>query len=176
MSKRLGFVGGGDWAKDRLVPDVVKAVLHHETVVVRSPNAIRPWQHVLEPLSGYLLLANRLYEHGQEYAEAWNFGPYDEDAKPVWWIVEKLCSMMGSSGGYTVDGGEHPHEARYLKLDCSKARQLLGWQPRLRIESALERVALWARAYEEGDEMRSFTLEQIREYESLTSDHVGMSV
>lgn len=166
-------IGGGDWAKDRLIPDIVKAVLEHQPVIVRNPEAVRPWQHVVEPLSGYLLLARRLFEQRQEYAGPWNFGPYDEDARTVRWIVERLCAIMSAGAGYEVDDRAQPHEATYLKLDCSKARQLLGWKPKWSLEKALEQVADWARAYERGKDMRSFTLGQIREYESHPTVVVG---
>lgn len=167
-SARAGnVIGGGDWAADRLVPDALRAFERGEPVVIRNPNATRPWQHVLEPLSGYLALAERLYTEGQTWAEGWNFGPLDEDAQPVWWIVERLVNDWGRGASWRLDGGEHPHEARYLKLDISKARQRLGWQPRWSLAKALEQINGWHRAYLQRADMRDATLRQIAAF-SLT--------
>ncbi|WP_058936442.1 CDP-glucose 4,6-dehydratase [Roseateles depolymerans] len=157
-------IGGGDWALDRLLPDVLRALEQREPVLIRNPHAIRPWQHVLEPLSGYLLLAERLYTHGQTDAEGWNFGPRDEDARPVQWIVEHLCSKWGKDAGWTLQPGEHPHEAHFLKLDISKARQRLQWAPRWSLEIALSRITEWHQAWLKGQDMRAFTLNQISQY------------
>ena len=122
-SARSGnVIGGGDWAKDRLVPDCIRSILKGEKIIIRNPQSIRPWQHVLEPLSGYLILAQKLYEKGTPYAEAWNFGPDDQDAKTVEWIVKEMCTKWGEDASYEIDKGKHPHEAHYLKLDCSKAK------------------------------------------------------
>jgi len=166
-SARAGnVIGGGDWSEDRLVPDVLRAFSTGKPVIVRSPHAIRPWQHVLEPLSGYLLLAQKLYEQGATYAEGWNFGPHDDDAKPVQWIVEQLAQQWGESASWQLDGGDHPHEAHYLKLDCSKAKMRLHWQPRWHLEHALEMIVAWQRAWLSKQDMRSFTLNQITQYES----------
>ncbi len=164
-SARAGnVIGGGDWALDRLVPDCVRAILADEPVRVRNPHAIRPWQHVLEPLSGYLLLAQRLFEEGPVFASAWNFGPAEEDARPVGWIVERLCAAWGERARYETDPGEHPHEAHYLKLDCSKARMELGWRPRWDLETALDRIIDWTRACRDGKELREVSLRQIGAY------------
>jgi len=157
-------IGGGDWAVDRLIPDCIRALEQDEKIYIRSPHAIRPWQHVLEPLSGYLLLAERLYIQGTLYGEGWNFGPDDNDAKPVEWIVQTLCSLWGNSAGYAVDTGHHPHEANYLKLDCSKAKMQLGWEPRWRLTTALEKICEWHRVYHAGGSVRECCLEQIHEY------------
>ncbi len=159
-------IGGGDWAADRLVPDILRALERCEPVLVRNPNAIRPWQHVLEPLSGYLLLAERLFEHGQADAESWNFGPLDEDAKPVRWIVERLCSSWGDGAQWTQQPGDHPHEANFLKLDISKARQRLRWMPRWSLDTALTRITEWHQAWLSGQDMRAFCLHQIIQYRS----------
>ena len=159
-------IGGGDWAGDRLVPDCLRALLADAPVRIRNPHAIRPWQHVLEPLSGYLLLARRLYEAGAEFAEAWNFGPAETDARPVAWIVERLCGLWGESAGWQLDPGEHPHEANYLKLDCSKARTRLGWSPAWNLGEALEAIVAWTRAYKDGADLRAFTLSQIETYQT----------
>lgn len=123
-------IGGGDWAADRLVPDILRSLLAGEVVRVRNPQAVRPWQHVLEPLDGYLTLGQKLYQEGPRFGEAWNFGPHEADAEPVERIVQRICRLWGGSARYEIDRGEHPHEARYLKLDCSKARSVLGWRPR----------------------------------------------
>lgn len=165
-SARAGnVIGGGDWAADRLIPDCIKALLAGERIRIRNPHAIRPWQHVLEPLSGYLALARRLYEDGCDYADGWNFGPADEDAKPVEWIVRQMCSLWGENASYAVDDGDHPHEAHYLKLDCSKARMRLGWKPRWDLTAALDSIVEWTRAYRSGSNMRAICLEQIERYE-----------
>ncbi len=165
-SVRAGnVIGGGDWAADRLIPDILRAISDGKPVVIRSPHAIRPWQHVLEPLSGYLLLAQKLYQEGVAYAEGWNFGPYDEDARPVQWIVERLTQQWGDDASWQLDGGDHPHEAHYLKLDCSKARMRLHWQPRWHLEHTLEMIVAWQRAWLAKQDMRSFTQNQIAQYE-----------
>ena len=164
-SVRAGnVIGGGDWAGDRLIPDILRAISAGQPVVIRSPHAIRPWQHVLEPLSGYLLLAQCLYERGAEFAEGWNFGPNDEDAKPVQWIVERLTQQWGEGASWQLDGGDHPHEAHYLKLDCSKAKMRLHWQPRWHLEHTLEMIVAWQRAWLAKEDMRRFTLQQIEQY------------
>ena len=164
-SARAGnVIGGGDWAQDRLICDCVRALLAGEQILLRNPAAIRPWQHVLEPLSGYLQLAQKLFLEGPRFAEAWNFGPRDEDARPVEWIVQRLCEKWGPTAFYSVAKGDHPHEAHYLKLDCSKARALLGWQPRMRLEQALDSIIAWTLACQAGEDMRAFTLRQISDY------------
>lgn len=164
-SARAGnVIGGGDWAEDRLIPDMVRAFSENRPVLIRNPDAIRPWQHVLEPLAGYLLLAQRLYEEGSAYAEGWNFGPADDDAKSVQWIVEQLTQQWGEGVGWMLDQAEHPHEAHYLKLDCSKSRMRLDWRPRWELGQALERIAAWHKAHRQGRDMREFTLEQIAAY------------
>jgi CDP-glucose 4,6-dehydratase len=164
-SARSGnVIGGGDWSADRLVPDCIKALLRGEKITVRNPDSIRPWQHVLEPLGGYLLLAQKLYENGAGYAQAWNFGPDEDDIRPVEWIVSKVCEKWGKDASYEIDKGEHPHEARYLKLDCSKARALLGWHPAWNLDTAIDKVIEWARAYKGHKDIRKICLKQIREY------------
>jgi CDP-glucose 4,6-dehydratase len=164
-SGRAGnVIGGGDWAEDRLIPDIMRAITQGTPVNIRNPHAIRPWQHVLEPLSGYLVLAQKLYEEGAVYAEGWNFGPSDADAKPVQWIVEKLTQAWGESASWGLDGGNHPHEAHYLKLDCSKAKMRLDWHPRWHLEDALGAIIEWQRAYRDGKDMHELTLRQIGAY------------
>lgn len=159
-------IGGGDWATDRLIPDIIRAIMANEPVRIRNPHAIRPWQHVLEPLSGYLTLAQRLYEQGAAYAEGWNFGPADEDAKPVEWIVQRLCEQWGADARYEIDSGDHPHEAHYLKLDCSKARMRLGWQPRWNLRQTLDSIIEWVKVYQTSGDVRACCLQQIEEYQN----------
>jgi CDP-glucose 4,6-dehydratase len=164
-SARAGnVIGGGDWAADRLVPDILRAFERGEPVIVRNPLSIRPWQHVLEPLSGYLHLAERLWDEGQSAAEAWNFGPRDDDARPVQWIVEHMARTWGQGAGWRQDGGQHPHEAYHLKLDISKSGQRLGWHPRWNLETALVQVTHWHRGWLSGADMRSLCLQQIQQY------------
>lgn len=159
-------IGGGDWAEDRLIPDILRALEQQIPVLIRNPHAIRPWQHVLEPLSGYLLLAERLYKQGQTDSEGWNFGPCDEDAQPVQWIVEHLCHAWGNGASWSLQAGEHPHEASFLKLDISKARQRLHWAPRWSLETALSRIIDWHQACRKGADMRAICLEQITQYQT----------
>jgi CDP-glucose 4,6-dehydratase len=156
-------IGGGDWAVDRLVPDILRALEKRQAVQIRNPNAIRPWQHVLEPLSGYLVLAERLFVYGQADAEGWNFGPVDDDAQTVQWIVERLCAIWGGAS-WTMQPGDHPHEARFLKLDISKARQRLGWVPRWSLDTALDQIVRWHQAWMDGQDMRSICQFQIQSY------------
>lgn len=165
-SGRAGnVIGGGDWATDRLVPDLLRAFESGKPAQIRNPHAIRPWQHVLEPVSGYLVLAQQLVSGGMDYAEGWNFGPSDNDAKPVSWIAERMAQIWGNGAGYRVDDAtKHPHEAHYLKLDCSKARSRLGWQPRWDLARALDEVVSWHRAYLGGADMREVCLEQISRF------------
>ena len=154
-------IGGGDWAEDRLIPDVIRAASAQEKVKSRNLHSIRPWQHVLEPVSGYLLLAQKLYEEGVAYAEGWNFGPDDEDVKPVQWIVERIIQQCSNGASWELDQGNNPHEAHYLKLDCSKAKKHLGWYPKLKLIDALENTVAWHQAYLGDDDMRVFSLNQI---------------
>lgn len=166
-SARAGnVIGGGDWAQDRLIPDMLRAIGKNESVMIRNPHAIRPWQHVLEPLSGYLLLAEKLYNEGPVYAEGWNFGPHDIDAKPVAWIIERLTQQWGQGASWKLDGQAHPHEATYLKLDCSKARGRLGWRPRWDIGQTIEKIVEWHKAYDQRIDMRQVTLAQINSYQN----------
>jgi CDP-glucose 4,6-dehydratase len=157
-------IGGGDWALDRLLPDVLRALQDKKPVLIRNPHSIRPWQHVLEPLSGYLLLAERLYKNGQLDAEGWNFGPRDEDAQTVHWIVERLCDLWGNGAHWKLQPGDHPHEASFLKLDISKARQRLQWSPRWSLEAALNNVIEWHQAWLAEQDMRAVCLNQISQY------------
>ena len=160
-------IGGGDWASDRLLPDILSAFAEGRPARIRNPSAIRPWQHVLEPLRGYLTLAERLYAQGPAFAEAWNFGPQDEDAKPVQWIVEHMAALWGAGAQWQTDGLAHPHEAHSLKLDISKARSRLHWHPALRLPDALQRIVDWSRRHRDGADMRAVTLDQIAHYQQL---------
>ena len=167
-SARAGnVIGGGDWAADRLVPDILRAFEQNQPVTIRNPHATRPWQHVLEPLSGYLTLAEHLVTQGQTYAEGWNFGPKDDDAQPVQWIVEHMVNSWSNGASWQQDGGTHPHEANYLKLDISKAKARLGWQPRWPLATALENITVWHQAYLANADMKKLCLAQIEQYLSV---------
>ena len=166
-SARAGnVIGGGDWALDRLIPDILRAIQVGEPVRIRSPHAVRPWQHVLEPLNGYLQLAQKLFEDGSGYAEGWNFGPNDEDAKPVEWIVEQLTRQWGEGAHWELDAKVQPHEANFLKLDCSKAKSRLGWQPQWGLAQTLEAIIEWYRAYQAGENMHERTMLQVASYQN----------
>jgi CDP-glucose 4,6-dehydratase len=157
-------IGGGDWAVDRLIPDVVRSIESGQVTKIRSPFALRPWQHVLEPLSGYLLLAEHLIREPQAYAQGWNFGPADSDVRPVQWIVERLVDVWGEGAHWVLDDQPHPHEATYLKLDASLAKDRLGWRPRWSLEQTLDAIVEWHRAQQEGRNMRALSLAQIERY------------
>lgn len=164
-SARAGnVIGGGDWADDRLIPDFIRAISKGEELKIRSPYAIRPWQHVLEPLSGYLALAAKLFTEGAKYAEGWNFGPDDRDAKNVEWITNTICQLWGDGAKYSVDPDPQPHEANYLKLDCSKAKAELDWVPKWNIETTLRSIVDWNKAFMSGKNIREITLQQINQY------------
>ena len=166
-SGRAGnVIGGGDWAADRLIPDILRAIEAGQPVNIRSPHAIRPWQHVLEPLSGYLKLAEKLFTDGPAYAEGWNFGPADEDAKPVQWIVERLTQSWGEGASWELDTNPQPHEAHYLKLDCSKAKAKLAWYPRWQLSATLAGIVEWHKAMLNRADMKAFTCGQISQYEN----------
>jgi CDP-glucose 4,6-dehydratase len=170
-SARAGnVVGGGDWAKDRLVPDMVKAFAERKPVKIRNPQAVRPWQYILDPLRGYLLLGQKLYEQGTAFAGAWNFGPYPDDAQPVCKVVESFASAWGSPVSWEPDGGEHAHEAQMLQLDWNKAREHLGWSPVLRLPDALSLTAAWYQNFLSGGSAREKCLEQISTYTAMLDD------
>ncbi len=156
-------IGGGDWAEDRLIPDFFRAVLNGDKVMIRNPKSIRPWQHVLEPLSGYLLLAEKLYKHGPKFSSAWNFGPDRIDAKSVEWIIKSLCGKW-EGASYEIDKGKHPHEAHYLILDHSKAAKYLGWRPKWRLEKALDMTVDWVKDLKRNEDMNEVCISQIRKY------------
>jgi CDP-glucose 4,6-dehydratase len=168
-SARAGnVIGGGDWAMDRLIPDIMRALINGETIKIRNPRSIRPWQHVLEPLSGYLMLAQNLYESGEPFAQAFNFGPLDSDVKEVEWIVKKMTDLWGCKDSYRFEKDLNSlHEATYLKLDCSKAVSLLKWQPSWDLATALESIVSWSKFYQiNSQSVQEICLSQIQDFES----------
>lgn len=165
-SARAGnVIGGGDWATDRLIPDIFKALKKNKPVFIRHPKAIRPWQHVLEPLSGYLNLAQKLFTFGKNYAEAWNFGPQHNDAKPVEWIVENIIEQWGGNNSWKKEINKQPYEAKILKLDITKANNLLNWKPKLTLSQALDLTVGWHKSWLNGDNAENICLEQINTFE-----------
>ena len=165
-SARAGnVIGGGDWADDRLIPDILKSFEKKSPVIVRNPMATRPWQHVLEPLSGYLVLAEHLCTEGKSYAEAWNFGPKDEDCKPVSWILDRMVANWNDQATWELDKNNNPHEAGYLKLDCSKAASKLNWQPKWNLDYTLDKIINWHQKYLNGSNVQDECLNEIAEYQ-----------
>lgn len=162
-------IGGGDWATDRLIPDIVRAFEIGQPVVIRNPHATRPWQHVLEPLRGYLMLAEKLSCFGSIYSGSYNFGPSLNDTQPVQWIVERMVGLWGEGARWQLDRGINPHEASFLKLDIRKAAERLGWQPMLQLDDALDMIISWARQRRSGQDIRQITLEQIQQYQRIMS-------
>jgi CDP-glucose 4,6-dehydratase len=158
-------IGGGDWGEDRLIPDIMRAAGAGTPIPIRRPDAVRPWQHVLEPLSGYLLLAQRLWDDAA-FAEGWNFGPAADDAKPVRWIADRIGELWPDELTWELDEGPHPHEAGFLALDSTKARERLGWAPAWELETALERIVEWHVGHRDGADLRALTLAQIYGYSS----------
>ncbi len=158
-------IGGGDWGKDRLIPDIIRGILKNETIKIRNPNSTRPWQHVLDPLNGYLTLAEKLWSSGSKFSESWNFGPLEKDEKPVKWIVKKLTEQYSKNIMWDTDNNASPHEENHLKLNCTKANSKLNWLPKLNIEQGIEWTFSWYKKYEEKDNMREVTEEQIKEFE-----------
>ena len=164
-SARAGnVIGGGDWAEDRLIPDILRAFEKSEPVVIRNPLSTRPWQHVLEPLSGYLVLAQELFLNGDEFAEAWNFGPKDEDCKPVSWILNKMVKYWGNNANWIIDEDNNPHEAVFLKLDCSKASNRLKWNPKWNLQFVLKSIVDWHQIYSNGGDIKTQCLKEINYY------------
>jgi len=167
-SARAGnVIGGGDWGQDRLIPDCVRDLSRNKIITIRNPDAVRPWQHVLEPLSGYLLLGSKMYQEGYKYAGAWNFGPPDSDIITVEEIVKKIISYWGDGKYKTEVSSKNPHEAKLLKLDCSKAHSLLGWNSVYNVDETLKETAEWYKKYYEGmksKELYKFTVKQTKEY------------
>lgn len=161
-------IGGGDWAANRLIPDILQALIQKESVLIRNPQATRPWQHVLEPLNGYLMLAEKLYCEGSTYGEGWNFGPDDINVKPVAWIADYLYRYWGEGLTWQRDLSiAHAHENTYLKLDCSKARMRLNWHPKLDLKTTLEWIVDWTKAYQSGVDMQNYTKTQINQFMDL---------
>ncbi len=169
-SVRAGnVIGGGDWAADRLIPDIIRAVSDGRPVRIRHPHAVRPWQHVLEPVSAYLTLAQRLYVEGPTFGGGWNFGPDENDARPVQWIVERLMASWGDGAAWELEQGPQPHEAHYLKLDCSKARTSLDWRPRWSLTQALDRIVEWYKAYQDQRDVLQISLAQLDDFMATVS-------
>ncbi|MCL4125783.1 UNVERIFIED_CONTAM: hypothetical protein GTU68_036908 [Idotea baltica] len=163
-SARAGnVIGGGDWSDDRLIPDILKAFEKKEPVVIRNPLSTRPWQHVLEPLSGYLVLAEALYEDSS-FAEGWNFGPRDEDCRPVNWILDKMVTKWGDGASWELDKNNNPHEAGFLKLDISKAKNRLKWEPKWQLNTTLDLIVDWQQNYLSGSDMNDICLQEIKKY------------
>jgi CDP-glucose 4,6-dehydratase len=171
-SVRAGnVIGGGDWADDRLIPDILKSFEKGKPVIIRNPKATRPWQHVLEPLSGYLILAQRLYKNQEKYAEGWNFGPNSNDAKSVDWILDKMISKWPNSS-WELDKKSNPHEADFLKLDISKSKSKLGWRPIWGLKHTLDNIIVWHRAWLNKEDMQAMCLTEIKEYMADMSNEV----
>ncbi len=162
-------IGGGDWAMDRLVPDIISAFAQNKPILMRNPNAIRPWQHVMEPLRGYLSLAEHLVAQGVDFAEGWNFGPSEEDARPVEWLVQQMAQRWGGGAHWQFDAKQPLHEAGLLKLDISKAKNRLGWSPVIGLGAALDLVIEWAKQRQNGADARTLTQQQIATYQRLSA-------
>jgi CDP-glucose 4,6-dehydratase len=171
-SVRAGNVlGGGDWAEDRLIPEIMKAIEAKRVIKLRHPDAYRSWQHVLEPLRGYLMLAEKLYSQGPDYAEAWNFGADSHDLRSVAWVMEKIAELWGTGVRWELEAGKQLHEARFLNLDCAKAKMRLGWEPKLDLEQALEWTVSWYKTYQNDPAaVKEFTETQIINYTKLLND------
>lgn len=173
-SARAGnAIGGGDWTSHQLIPDLMRAFLDGEACSIRNPSAFRPWQFVLEPLRGYLMLAEKLTEDGAAFASGWNFGPVDADVRPVSWIADEMVRLWGDGAAWQLDSGSHPREAHALKLDASKAGAQLGWRPALPLGEALRWIAEWYKAFRDGADLQRVTLSQIHRYEELVRLQAG---
>ena len=164
-------IGGGDWAENRIIPDFIKKIQQKQKLVIRNPESIRPWQFVLEPLNGYLMLAEKLFQNSLDYAESWNFGPNKKDDKTVEWLISKFDKEYGDGNGNSfqiVSSKESIHESKYLKLDCSKSIGRLNWSPKLSIEKSISMTCDWYRNfYKDNQDMYSFSVKQIKQYESI---------
>jgi CDP-glucose 4,6-dehydratase len=176
-SARAGnAIGGGDWTSHQLIPDLMRAFLGGRSCLIRNPSAIRPWQFVLEPLRGYLMLAERLSRNACGFASAWNFGPAEGDSQPVSWIADELAHSWGKRASWSHDSAPHPHEAHYLKLDTSKARDQLDWRPVLPLKQALQWIVEWYRAFATGEDLLRLSRMQIERYEALLSGSHGATI
>lgn len=164
-------IGGGDWATDRLIPDFLRAIDSGKKLIIRNPDAVRPWQHVLEPLSGYLLLVEKLVTHGDSFAEAWNFGPQENDLKAVSWIIDNLSKKVPDIK-WEVDKSTQPHEAKLLLLDSSKAKLKLGWLQKLPLEVAIDKTIKWHQAWKDNQLMAEFSISQINSYQSYQANKI----
>ena len=160
-------IGGGDWALDRLVPDCFRALLNNTTVTIRNPDSIRPWQHVLEPLNGYMLLAEKLYQNGDQFSEAWNFGPNDENAVPAVKIIAMIYEHWGTEHNWKLADINSIHESTFLKLDSSKARMKLDWKPKLTLEETIQWTSDWYRGFSEKQDIFKMTMDQIKQFIKL---------
>ena len=162
-SVRAGnVIGGGDWAKDRLIPDIMKGILKNDSIKIRNPNFVRHWQHVLDPLNGYMILAEKMWNEGKEFAESWNFGPIDDNAKPVSWILEKFNVLWDNGIKWELDENEYNHENNFLKLDSSKSNMRLGWISKIELEIAIKLIVEWYTKFKNGENMKEISKEQIR--------------
>lgn len=160
-------IGGGDWGKDRLIPDIMKGVLNNETIKIRNPNSTRPWQHVLDPLNGYLILMEKLWASGSKFSEGWNFGPLENEEKSVKWIVEKITEQWSKNIEFKIENDINKHEEDHLRLDCTKSNSKLGWRPKLNLAQGLEWIIEWYSQYEQNKDMKKITELQINKFEKL---------
>ena len=166
VARAGNVIGGGDWSEDRLIPDILNAFEKSKEVIVRNPLSVRPWQHVLEPLSGYLVLAEQLYLNGEQYAEAWNFGPQDEDCKNVEYILDRIVDNWGKGASWKLDNNSNPHEANFLKLDISKAAKKLQWEPRWNLDFTLKSIISWHKKWLSGKNIKEVCISEINRYNS----------
>lgn len=160
-------IGGGDWGKDRLIPDIMRGISSDKIIKIRNPNSTRPWQYVLDPLNGYLTLVEKLWSSGSEFSEGWNFGPLENDEKPVKWIVEKIIKLWSKDIKWEICNDSNLHEESYLRLNCIKANSRLDWMPKLNLEQGLEWITEWYKQYEQGNNMKDITEQQINEFQKL---------
>tara|TARA_B100001093_G_scaffold479183_1_gene507983 strand:- start:936 stop:2036 length:1101 start_codon:yes stop_codon:yes gene_type:complete len=174
-SVRAGnVIGGGDWAKDRLIPDLIHSFMTKQPLEIRYPKAVRPWQYVLEPLSGYILLARKLMQDPQTFQSAWNFGPNEKGAKEVLWIVKKMALLWGEDANWTINQNQNPHEAKNLKLDITKAKEILGWHPIVGLNYALESIVRFHRAHQASENIKKYCLDQIEEFERISDTKIDI--
>lgn len=167
-SARAGnVIGGGDWSKDRLIPDIMRSFSENEPVIIRNPAAVRPWQYILDLLHGYMVLAEKLYDQPEKYSESWNFGPSENDEQSVEFITNRMVETWGEGASWKLDEGVNPHEAGYLKLDSSKSRMKLGWSTHLNLTEALDYLTIWYKSYFEGEDMTEITKARLKEFEEL---------